>query len=927
MPNVWPKDLVPPGPEHGGQNRNFQLKLRTYMQTGCYRTAQGWKGDVAIRETGPYLQGTNYGTHTASVRIWYSPEVVRWIEGGRQGDIAEGGVIIKEQYGTPNGSVPPACFEYMDPAAVTSSKFLSDWSIMIRRPGASRDGWYWVEVYNAMTFVENQYPNGGYGQYCIRCHASAEKESTFSSLENMQGDNYLTFKIDQSWRTNPDCQPQSPAGLPGQGPEMPLAHASQELSAQRAPGPLTDETQRPLTEQRIRELISDHEKHELLEKLRTAREEHHNAVAACPAGVKECMVPEVFDRTVSSAEHPGGFVSSDQCLSCHSATWPWMMLQVENSKTQIGIAPYSEWRWSPMGLAGRDPIFYSQVESELAYIATMKEPDRTKYTDYVKNTCFHCHGVMGQRDFAQEHPKETFDPGVVNHIDNRYGSLARDGISCSVCHRIKDDYASLDNFLENETTGNFNLIADDQIQGPFGDDHIVVDPMKNSLGYEPKYNAYTASSRLCGSCHVIDLPVVDHPVPEHSLEQNTYVEWLNSQYENEFDKSNPNARTCQDCHMRSSYTNAAYSLNVSPLKTKIAATEDEDYPGTTHRLPLNKIKVTFRDTGFRRHDLLGLNGFLLEMFNSYMEKDERDGNYYNTILGVRQMDYMSALTNDLPNAIQNVVAQAQQNTAAVSVSVVKAAGQELVADVTVQNLAGHRFPSGVGFRRAFLEFQVKDGSGKVVWTSGGTNSRGEIVGPDGNVLPTEYFAKGKDGRQQYQPHFDKEHPVTRETEVQIYEELLQDADGKITTSFIRRDTDLKDNRILPIGWRANAPIPEFYLHATYPVGGAREDPVYRNGLGQSVVRYHVQLPAGVDAAQAHASATLYYQTIPPYYLRDRFTGAPNGLGTQRLKYLVENMNLANTDFANWKLRVAQNEPAPVAQVRALPARSMRSAWR
>jgi hypothetical protein len=380
---------------------------------------------------------------------------------------------------------------------------------------------------------------------------------------------------------------------------------------------------------------------------------------------------------------------------------------------------------------------------------------------------------------------------------------------------------------------------------------------------------------------------------------------LNSQYENEFQPNNPNARTCQDCHMRDSYESAANDLSVSPLPTKIAAVEDQDYPGTTHRLPLDKILTTYRSTGFRRHDLLGLNGFLLEMFSYYMQPSSLDGNNYNYILGVRQADYMSGLTNDLPNAIGNVVQQAQENTASVYVNVVKAAGQQLTADVTVQNLTGHRFPSGVGFRRGFIQFTVKDGA-KVVWQSGGTDASGEIVGSDGKVLPTEYFETGPNGKQLYQPHFSQTNAITQQTQVQIYEELLQDADGKITTSFIRRDTDLKDNRILPIGWRADAPIPEFYLRATFPVGGASQDPVYKNGLGQSMVRYQIQLPQGVDATKVLVSATIYYQTIPPYYLRDRFNGAPNGAGTLRLKYLVQNLKLDGSDFANWELMVAQN---------------------
>lgn len=895
-PNVWPKSLLPPSGTRG-QDEVFDRALLAYMKTGCYRTAEGWRGDKAVRGTGPFTNGTNWGTHYNAVRVWYSPEVAEWLEHGRQGDIPEGAVIIKEQFQpSGGGAVPPACFQYIDEATLTSPANLSDWSVMLKRPGVSKDGWYWVEVWDGMTFPAIGYPKGGYGHYCLRCHASAERESTFSATENIQGfpGQYLTFLQDDSWRSNPGCQPQSPPSL-----MLPL----------QRPIPISPERPEILSPRSIEHLPSDHEKHRLLRDLvRAEGEPHPGHVSACETGKVPCMISEAFDRTVSAGAHPGGFVTSDQCLGCHSTNWNWMFVAIPgDDNSGVNVSPYGEWRWSPMGLAGRDPIFYSQVESELAYIDTIQDPEvRKKNRDFIKNTCFHCHGVMGQRQFAEDHPDQTFDPAFVRENDSLYGGLARDGISCSVCHRIRDTYSTLDHFLTKETTGNFDLIARDQIEGPFEDNHIAVDPMKNSLGYTPKYNAYTTSSRLCGSCHVIDLPVVDNPQHnEYSLEQNTYVEWLNSQYENEFNPKNPKAQTCQDCHMRDSYTSAQYNLNVSPLPTKIAVIEDDTYPAATNRDELDKITVTYRSIGFRRHELVGLNGFLLEMFNFYMVPSPLDGDDYNHILGVRKTDYMSSLTNDLPNAIGNMVQQAQTLTASIGTQIVKASGRELIADVTVQNQTGHRFPSGVGFRRAFIQFQVSDGGGKIVWASGMTNDRGVILGPNGNPLATEFFLPGPDGKQQYQPHYDVQHPITSETQVQIYEELNTDADGKITTSFIRRDDDLKDNRLLPQGWSATAPIPEKYLRATFPVGGAALDPVYRNGLGQSIVRYQIQLPTGVDASKAKVSAALYYQTIPPYYLRDRFNGAPNGEGTKRLKYLVENLKLDGTQFANWKLQISQ----------------------
>ena len=51
----------------------------------------------------------------------------------------------------------------------------------------------------------------------------------------------------------------------------------------------------------------------------------------------------------------------------------------------------------------------------------------------------------------------------------------------------------------------------------------------------------------------------------------------------------------------------------------------------------------------------------------------------------------------------------------------------LSARVTVINRVGHKFPSGVGFRRAFVEFSVLDANNKVLWASGRTNGAGVIV--------------------------------------------------------------------------------------------------------------------------------------------------------------------------------------------------------
>jgi len=264
-------------------------------------------------------------------------------------------------------------------------------------------------------------------------------------------------------------------------------------------------------------------------------------------------------------------------------------------------------------------------------------------------------------------------------------------------------------------------------------------------------------------------------------------------------------------------------------------------------------------------------------------------------------DYMTGFTTDLQNASDNVVQQAENSTASVAISKWEISGGKLVVEVTVTNQAGHRFPSGVGFRRAFLELQATMG-GKPFWASGRTNDKGQIIDFGGNVLPTESFAGGD-----YQPHFSQSNPIKLSTQVQIYEELLQNVDRQFTTSFTRRDFYIKDNRVLPAGWSLKGPadlkIPPPYLEATWPHGDALKDPVYLAGKGQSIVRYEVPLPPCADASNVNATVSLYVQTTPPYFLADRYqTQTP---ATARLQYLAGSLGtLADTDYANWKLWIA-----------------------
>jgi len=577
-----------------------------------------------------------------------------------------------------------------------------------------------------------------------------------------------------------------------------------------------------------------------------------------------------------------------------------------------------------MGLAGRDPIFYAQLESEIAILrAESKNPD----TDIraTVNLCLSCHGGMGKRQFNidRNDPQANFQLDFVkltNPADPNfmYGSLARDGVSCTLCHHATETTNTpIADFLEHETTGQFQLGKANELFGPFADNTVATLPMVNALDIKPLHNGFTTSSRLCGSCHTINLPNVDdrlapgeqptvldraekNPVFKpfkHSLEQATYMEWLNSSYQTEVGPTAA-AKSCQDCHMPGGYQNAVNKLNIPQIKQGIAIIEDGNYPAADNRADADKIRVRFRDEGFVRHELLGLNAYLLTMFDQF-----------NTILGVRKDDYMSGSKTGLQDAVANIVEQANNKTATVEVLSKKVEGNKLTATVKVTNLTGHRLPSGVGFRRAFLQFEVTDttgGSSKVIWTSGRTNGVGIILGANGQPLPSEFYEEYRDGqkvKQHYQPHYEV---ITSQDQVQIYEEVTTDSKGKITTSFLHRDTEIKDNRLLPKGWSKNGPsaaIPPEYIHETFPRGNALQDPNYMDGSGTDVLTYEVVLPAGTNPANVSVTATLYYQSIPPPYLNMRFRQA-DGPATKRLYYLTSNLDVQRTPIENWKLKIA-----------------------
>lgn len=243
----------------------------------------------------------------------------------------------------------------------------------------------------------------------------------------------------------------------------------------------------------------------------------------------------------------------------------------------------------------------------------------------------------------------------------------------------------------------------------------------------------------------------------------------------------------------------------NPARSKIASIQEyASFPKTENTLPPQDIDLQVRD-GFAEHTLVGLNVFLLEMAAQFPK-----------LLGIRPTDPMLGAMgiDSIPNARAAMMDQAMNRTAEVKIGDVRTEGGTLSARVTVINRVGHKFPSRVGFRRAFLEFSVLDRDSRVIWSSGRTDGMGVIVDETGTAVVGEKWWKDDCSSRidplAHQPHYQE---ITRQDQVQIFQELVAtppDAgakcgrgvapQGQLTTSFLSICTTVKDNRLLPHGF-------------------------------------------------------------------------------------------------------------------------------
>lgn len=225
--------------------------------------------------------------------------------------------------------------------------------------------------------------------------------------------------------------------------------------------------------------------------------------------------------------------------------------------------------------------------------------------------------------------------------------------------------------------------------------------------------------------------------------------------------------------------------------------------------------------GLSRHAFVGGNFFMLRMLSRYRDQ-----------LGVE------ALPQELERAAQLTLAQLADQTATLTLTPAPAGPGTIAVDIAVRNLTGHKLPTAYPSRRSWLHVTVADAAGAVIFSSGAVEPSGRIRGNDND-----------DDGSRFEPHHTE---IRRETDVQIYESVMHDAGGAITTGLLRATGYAKDNRLLPRGFDKATAHPDIAV-----LGAAREDADF-TAPGDRV-RYVVSTDGRTGPFTA--TVALYYQPI------------------------------------------------------------------
>lgn len=378
------------------------------------------------------------------------------------------------------------------------------------------------------------------------------------------------------------------------------------------------------------------------------------------------------------------FTTSNHCIACHSQV-----------KTDGGedISIGFQWRASVMANSSRDPYWQASIRRE-----TMDHPSAVAA---IEDKCSTCHMPMQRTQARAEGGQGEILKYLKGISSGEYldepdaelekakdvkGTLAADGVSCTLCHQIQPDNlgqrASLDGgYLIDKT----KKPEERDLFGPYDPDDGRLRIMHSATGFVQKRGDHLRDSALCATCHTLLTDALDDKGrPAGTLpEQMPYQEWLHSDYKD--------SQSCQSCHM----------------------------PKVQGQAPFTSVHAQLHDD-VARHVFVGGNAFLLRLLKDHGAE-----------LGV------AALPEELEASARRSEALLRDKSAGLDLRTIKAGGGRLSFDVQVSNKTGHKFPTGYPARRAWLHVTVRDGQG-VVFESGAPRPDGSVAGADADADPGRF---------------------------------------------------------------------------------------------------------------------------------------------------------------------------------------------
>ncbi len=414
--------------------------------------------------------------------------------------------------------------------------------------------------------------------------------------------------------------------------------------------------------------------------------------------------------------------------------------------------------------------------------------DHPQSRPLIEDECSICHMPITRYEAKLQGEKGQIFSHLPFDADKKQSAEAADGVSCSVCHQIGKQKLG--------TAASFN--GGFVVNPPESkNDHPEYGPYQVDPGRTRIMDTSTGGFKPTEAAHIqeSDLCGSCHTLYTTALgpdgkELGVFAEQMPYL---EWRHSNYRGNySCQSCHMPVVKGNAAI---VSVL-------------------PQPRPEV-------HQHVFVGGNFLMERMLNLY--RTELD---------------TAALPTELTSAAERTAGFLQSQAARVTVRSVDVCAGKLQADVFVENLTGHKLPTAYPSRRAWLHVVISDHNGRKVFESGALNPDGSIVGNDNDADPSKY-----------EPFYRE---INSSDQVQIYEPILGDYEGHVTTGLLSTVRYLKDSRLLPSGFDKRTADKDIAV-----VGEAAEDPNFTDA--GDLVRYSVAL--GDAEGPFHVQAELWYQPI------------------------------------------------------------------